>query len=254
LVLGSNVVVQILLKRAFGGAGVGGSTGDGVSSWVSGFATSELAVSSLSNVVRISRVQFETVAVLDGVDVSIMRPATVASVVGVSASRALLNREDLLGRTSDVLRDGVETLEGLIGRVGPARTALALVLDSGNDTLGSPVDSISRDGSRSDLILGRLSLGHVLHQALRKLFVGHVSKGVDTKDLGSTDRHVVSVLVGNLSEVLREDFESVFHLNRRLVNAVIVNHELVELNPVVVGIGSHRHKSDEKFLHLKASR
>jgi len=58
---------------------------------VGGLASgAEFAVATLSDVVRIIRVELNAVALLNRVDVSIMRPATVAAIVVVGAGSALL--------------------------------------------------------------------------------------------------------------------------------------------------------------------
>jgi len=87
--------------------------GDGLVS----IAGSELADSGGGNVVRVVTIEINSVAVLDSVDVSIMRPATVAAVVVVSAGSALFNREDI---RINFAVESIERFDSLISTVSPA--------------------------------------------------------------------------------------------------------------------------------------
>jgi len=118
--------VDVARQLAIDSVLVVGIGGDGLVS----IASAELADSSGGNVVRVVNVEINAVAVLDGVDVSIMRPATVAAVVVVSAGSALLNGEDV---RVDFAVHSIERFDSLISTVSPARAALSLVLHGGDD-------------------------------------------------------------------------------------------------------------------------
>jgi len=69
-------------------------------------------------------------------------PATVATVADLDAIDELL-----LGEGSEVsVLDVVSTLKSTGGGEGPAGTALALILDGGDSTLSSPVNSVGNGG------------------------------------------------------------------------------------------------------------
>jgi len=199
--------VQHRLELTTGRGHIAGVGGDGFIGFASG---AELAATSLSNVVRIIGISIKTIALLDGVGVSIMRPASIATVVVVSTSSALLNR---LNNQSAVL-DHVERLLSLIGRVSPAGAALALVLDRGDIVLASMVAPVNITGHHVVGEGGKIwgTVGEILHQANRELLLSHVSEDVHTKDFTTTNGNMVSILLGNALKSRLEDPESVLSL------------------------------------------
>lgn len=75
------------------------------------------------------------------------------------------------------------TFNGTSGRESPARTTRTLVLNGGDGTLGSPINSSGgSEGSRGErnLSLGSSEVGLVTEIHFREFFVGQVSKLGDT--------------------------------------------------------------------------
>jgi hypothetical protein len=101
---------------------------------------------TVSGSVRIVRFNFESVlsGILDG---KIM-PSSVATFIFISVA---IN--DLLFREGEELSlvDEVETFNDTGGRESPAWTALTLILDWGNSTLGSPINLIGEGISKVEL-------------------------------------------------------------------------------------------------------
>jgi len=81
-------------------------------------ATAKAADASGGDVVRVVRISVNALAVQDSVDVSIMRPATVAAVVVVGAGSALLNRQR--SQRTVFLSHEAEGFDSLVSGVSPA--------------------------------------------------------------------------------------------------------------------------------------
>jgi len=198
--------------------------GDGLVSLASG---AELAVASLSNVVRIISVAIQAYAFLNTIGVGIMGPATVSAIVGVCASSALLHRLDDQRSVLDL----VEGLLSLISRVSPAGTALSLILDRGDSALGAPVNDAIGDDCVSEGGHVGLTIRKILHEADAEFFRGLISEDVDTKNGFTTRTNVILVLLGNAVKIHLEDTKSVLCLLQALISAVEFDHELIELFP-----------------------
>ncbi len=125
-------------------------------------------------------------SVLDTPLESVVHQATAAAVVAVGA-RAINHL--LLGNGEEVAGlDLPSTLDGAGGGEGPAGTALALVLDGGDSTLGAPVEGVSvADAGELSSVegVGKGSLDVVETGVLgSELLVGEVTELVDGEGVG----------------------------------------------------------------------
>jgi len=238
--------VQEGLELAAGGGDVAGVSGDGLVGLASG---AELAVASLRDAVRVVSIGVNSIALLDGVGVGVMRPASVAAIVVVGAGSALLDRRNDQG----AMLNHVERFLSLISRVSPARAAVALVLDGGDVVLAvevAPVD-ITVGDSVGEGGHVRGTVRKVLHQANREFLNSHVSEDGNAEDLLTTNRNMVSVLLGNALQSALEDTKAVFHLLHALVGSVVLDHVVVELLPSRVSSGKRNsdQNSNNEGLH-----
>jgi len=167
----------------------------------------ELAL-GISGLVRI--VLFEVQTALGSIFDSQFGVATVTSFILTKiAGNDLLFRE---GEELSVLEE-VETFQDTGSREGPARTALSLILNLGNGTLGSPINLIGKvlDGGGverlgvlgNDFIVSLVTAGGV---GLLEFSFGQVSEWAQTE----SDAVVFSVELEDLVVVFTEDGVSGF--------------------------------------------
>jgi hypothetical protein len=199
-----------------------------ISDSVDSLAVGQLAVAGFGNVVGVGSVSLETEALFNAGDVSIMRPATIASIVRVSASSALLNTQHL-----EVARlDSIEGLNSLISTEGPAGTAVSLVLHSGDNTLCSPVNNSVGGRDVRFNVYTWSAVRKTLHEAgASELFRREISKGVDAKDSLSTLTNVFSVHLSNANKVRLEGHETTVQFLKGVITLFIFDKEVIEQVP-----------------------
>ena len=156
-----------------------------------------------------------------GILESVVHQTTIAARVDGGALDELLLRE------GDEVSSGnlMSTLHGTSGGESPAGTALSLVLDGGNGTLGDPVDLISE--------VGGVELGNGVGLLEVSLVAVHGSSLLRSvvSELVNTDGPGVSVLgvvLINELEVLGEVVESVVVLTSGGVLSVVLGNESEE--------------------------
>ena len=156
-----------------------------------------------------------------GVLESVVHEATIAARVGLGALDELFLGEGNKGAGGKE----VSTLHGTGGGESPAGTALSLVLDGGDGTLGSPVDGVGE--VLGGELLDGVGLLHVSLVAIHgsSLFGSVVSELVDTDSPGVA---VGRVVLFNELEVLREVVESVLVLAMGGVLSVVLSNESEE--------------------------
>jgi len=166
-----------------------------------------------------------------GLDVleGIVHKTTVATVVSLGAVNELLLGEGVEGSGGEEF----STLDGTSGGEGPAGTALALVLDWGDGTLGSPVDAIGKVGLIEELnvLLGTEFHLWLVTEELLELSWGPVGHVVDT------DGGFVTVLLrvgGDLLHGLSELGLSELELGSGSIGFTVLGNVLDEF---VVGSG-----------------
>jgi len=179
--------------------------------------------------------------VLEGV---LHEATTAAHVVGVAVNHLLLRKLHEL--TSG---DGMEALNGLNSREGPAGSALTLVVDGGDISFVLPVDLL---GDVTGEVLGSLALSGVVGElvVLLSLLMGEVSHEVDADLVGV----VGSVELLDELEVLLEGSESELELLLGSVALAMLGNEPHELKVsslkgLVSGSGSEERGDGERF-HL----
>jgi len=145
---------------------------------------------ALRSVIRIILLGHDTLLldVLQGID----GPATVATVVGLVAIDDLLLRE---GVKFAVLKE-VSTFQNANSGESPARTALTLILDTSDSTLGAPIEAGRSSNLRKNSNF-RKSLGHLKKRTL----------GLNIRELGPaiSGKRIDLVELGSLEHVLVED-------------------------------------------------
>jgi hypothetical protein len=222
--------------------------------------------SAINTLVRIRGFRDDTVS--SDVLESLIHQTTVATLVS-EATRAV---NELLFREADELAilNEVKTFEGTSGGESPAGTALTLILNISNSTLGGPIDG-SRDISDVDWSngIGSLVLSVVTEVEGGELFTGHSSELVKTELVSDT---LLGVVGKDLLVVLSENSEShgVFRATiGKVVGSLPVAVEIVEssgvdlnhlllsgsVDEVASSDGTNDSKSDNgKSLSLRASR
>jgi intein/homing endonuclease len=171
------------------------------------------------------RVRSLSINSLVGNDVleGLVHETTVATLVAFGG-RAI---DEVLLRKADERLGGqeVSTLDGTSGGERPARSALTLVLNSSNGTLGSPVP-LGRN-IRVNLGLGERSYGlgnvHAASPA-GELFSGLVSELVD----GDSEAFGLGIVVVNEIKVGSENGETLVVFDKRSVFLVVLGLPLVE--------------------------
>jgi len=195
-------------------------------------------------------------SVLDDVLHGVGHETSVASLVSIR-SRAI---HQVLLRERDELsgREEVSTLSGASGREGPARSALTLILDRSDSSLGSPVQRVREisiggpDDTRNELVQhvrvrgkdGRRLGGLVESQkVLRKFSGGQISVGVHGHGVGFSFKGIVSL---DGIQVRFEDgiADTEFGSGVRLL---VLLHEVGERSLILrVGVGAGQRNGDQK--------
>jgi hypothetical protein len=201
--------------------------------WVISLASwAEFAGAGRGNAVRINTIGVNAVAGLDSVGVSIMGPATIAAIVGIGACSALLNTQNLEFGMSN----SIEGLNSLVSTMSPAGTAVALVFDRSNNTLGAPVHI--RIGSRKGELIRseiRSTVSEVLHEAsVHKFLGGEISQTVDSKDGVTADGNVLSIQAGNLNKTVLENLKAMDEFLKGIIVLLVLHNEVVELSELSV--------------------
>jgi hypothetical protein len=171
--------------------------------------------------VRIVRFGLERVGL--GVGEGSVHHTTVAAHVQPGAVNQLL-----LGEGDEVTGlDLVSALEGTSGGERPAGSALTLVLDGGDSSLGNPVDLISEVGviKLDSLVLSLDIIDGFVTEELFSFFLGPVGHVVDANSMGVGRVVVVSF---NLLKVLGEEIESEFVLSSVGIDFVVLSDEREE--------------------------
>jgi hypothetical protein len=180
--------------------------------------------------------------VLDNVLEGVVHETTVATHVAEGAGAV----NELLLREGDELAggDGVGTLDGTGGGERPAGTALALVLDWGDGTLGSPVDRGSGLGGEENLVA--LTLGHGGGKVeLLEFSRGEISELVDAKSVGVKTTGSLVVVLVDVSNVVSIDLHAV----GLLLSGVGLLESLLELRELHGGSHGDDGGKDDDDLH-----
>ena len=198
----------------------------------------------VSSVVGILLLSAETL-VVDVVQ-SAPGPASVATLVLVLGDSGAIDQ--LLLRQGDQLTrvDEVSSLDGTSGREGPAGSARGLVLDGGDGTLISPVDSLGsiteHGGHTARAGSGILSASAEL---VKELLLSNISELVHTHG----PVVVLGVVDSNLLQVLVEHSHTVVVLLSRRVELAILLLEVQELGGAEISSESHSKKNENNSLH-----
>ena len=200
------------IRFASGGNGLeaghgGGLVGDVVS-----------ALQGSSGLVRVARFAVNTV-VVDDVLESISHFTTLATLTSVRSGA--INK--VLFRKSDkgVSREFPLSFHGASGGEGPARAALSLVLDGGDSTSISPINTgwecLGRVGDEQ-VVLGEWLSALVTVHSSAEFLVGEVSEVVH----GELDAGVSGVVLTNELQVLLEDVETGLLFLGRSISASVL--------------------------------
>jgi hypothetical protein len=138
-----------------------------------------------------------------GVLESVLLETTVATVVTPLEAGGAVN-ELLLGERDEATGgEEVSTFEGTSGGESPAGTALTLILDSGDGTLGSPVNVSVGDGFTEVHVLTILLEVTSTAESLSVFLLGHIGENVVSVN-GSQVHAVEGINGGVLLKVFHE--------------------------------------------------
>jgi len=156
-------------------------------------------------------------AILDDVLKGVVHQTTLAALVTLG-NRAI--NQLLLAERDEVLGgNGVGTLDGASGGEGPARAALALILDRGDGTLSAPVDGASIDLGQHNLMASASGVEAAqVHGG--PLLASHISELVDTNTVGLDTLLKSSIVLVDEGNIVLEDLEAGGLLSTRVSLAI----------------------------------